>query len=93
MSPCWTFYLEWDGGWVGKDETIGELKRNGRVPDEDLVGHVAHASSRTYTGPAGPWANVWGLGPMLGPAAVCVISRGPKLSVPYKSCLTRVNPK
>ena len=47
--------LEWDGGWVGKDETIGELKRNGIGPNEDLAGHDASTSSRTYIGPAGPW--------------------------------------
>ena len=64
---------------VGKDETIGELKRNGGDATEELVGHVARETPRTL-GPSwgqsvGPRANVWGLG-----AAECEVGRGPKTS-------------
>ena len=43
-------------GGLGKDETIGELKRNGISPNEDLVGHEASTYVITYVHWA--WANV-----------------------------------
>ena len=61
MSHCLLGLLEWDGGWVGKDETVGDVKINGCE----------------YTKPVGrpvTWARRGAFGPMCGALGpICVL--------------------